>query len=234
MNIRPVKTEKDYDAALSRIEELWGAEAGTTEGDELDVLLTLVGVYEDEHHRVPLPTPIEAIKFVMDQRGFKQADLIPYLGSRSKVSEVLNGKRTLTLSMIRVLHCKLGIPAEVLIQEGSKFPSDGEDVDWDSFPIKEIVGRGLVSGYGNKIQAEEIMRELAAQGGADDYFSDDIAACFRQGSRRNDKDNRILSNPVGQGEVRKIFLSFKKAEIQMEILRLNIPTRQNKMQIANL
>jgi HTH-type transcriptional regulator / antitoxin HigA len=189
MNIRPVKTEKDYDAALSRIEELWGAESGTTEGDELDVLLTLVGVYEDEHHRVPLPTPIEAIKFVMDQRGFKQADLIPYLGSRSKVSEVLNGKRTLTLSMIRALHGRLGIPAEVLIQEGSNFPSDGEAVDWDSFPIKEIVDRGLVSGYDIKTQAEEIMRELAARAGADDYFSDEIAACYRQGSRRNDKDN---------------------------------------------
>lgn len=189
MNIHPVKTEKDYDAALTRIEELWGAESGTPEGNELDVLLTLVGVYEDDYHRVPLPTPIEAIKFVMDQRGFKQADLIPYLGSRSKVSEVLNGKRTLTLSMIRALHGHLGIPAEVLIQDGSVFPIDGEAVDWGSFPIKEIVNRGIVSGYDHKTQAEEIMRDLASQAGADDYFSQDKAACFRQGSRRNEKDN---------------------------------------------
>jgi HTH-type transcriptional regulator/antitoxin HigA len=189
MNIHPVKTEKDYDAALTRIEELWGAESGTPEGDELDVLLTLVGVYEDEHHRVPLPTPIEAIKFVMDQRRFKQADLIPYLGSRSKVSEVLNGKRTLTLSMIRALHCQLGIPAEVLIQDGADFPLDGEDVDWGSFPIKEIIDRGIVTGYDHRTQAEEIMRDLAVQAGADDYFTCDNAACFRQGSRRNEKDN---------------------------------------------
>ncbi len=189
MNIHPVKTEKDYDAALTRIEELWGAESGTPEGNELDVLLTLVGVYEDDHHRVPLPTPIEAIKFVMDQRGFKQADLIPYLGSRSKVSEVLNGKRTLTLSMIRALHGHLGIPAEVLIQDGSVFPNDGEAVDWNSFPIKEIINRGIVSGYDHKTQAEEIMRDLASQAGTDDYFSQDKAACFRQGSRRNEKDN---------------------------------------------
>lgn len=189
MNIRPVKTEKDYDAALARIEEIWGAESGTPEGDELDVLLTLVGVYEDDHHRVPLPTPIEAIKFVMDQRDFKQADLVPYLGSRSKVSEVLNGKRTLTLSMIRSLHGSFGIPAEVLIQNGSDFPADGEAVDWDSFPIKEIIDRGIVSGYDHRTQAEEIMRDLAAQAGADDYFSHDNAACFRQGSRRNEKDN---------------------------------------------
>ena len=92
MNIRPVKNEGDYEAALERIEALWGAESGTTEGDELDVLLTLVGVYEDEHHPVPPPSPIEAIKFVMEQRGLKQADLVPYFGSRSRVSEVLNGR----------------------------------------------------------------------------------------------------------------------------------------------
>lgn len=189
MNIRPVRTEEDYDAALTRIEELWGAESGTPGGDELDVLLTLVGVYEDKHHSVPFPTPIEAIKFVMDQRGFEQADLIPYLGSRSKVSEILNGKRTLTLSMIRALHGHLGIPADVLIQDGSVFPIDGEGVDWGAFPVKEIVERGIVPDYDHKTQAEEIMRDLASQAGADDYFSQNIAACFRQGSRRNDKDN---------------------------------------------
>jgi len=115
MNIHPVKTEKDYDTALARIEDLWGAEPGTPEGDELDVLLALVGVYEDENHPVPPPSPIGAIRFVMEQKGLKQSDLIPYLGSRPRVSEILNGKRSLTLRMIRSLHSGLGIPADILI-----------------------------------------------------------------------------------------------------------------------
>ena len=123
MNIRPVKTEKDYDAALARIEELWGADPGTPEGDELDVLLVLVGAYEDEHHPVPPPSPIEAIRFVMEQKGLKNADLIPYLGSRPRVSEILNGKRRLTLKMIRSLHLGLGIPAEILIRDNSTVSS---------------------------------------------------------------------------------------------------------------
>jgi len=119
MNIRPVKTDQDYDTALNRIEDLWGAKPGTCEGDELEVLLTLVTAYENENHPVPPPSPIEAIRFVMDQKGLKQADLIPYIGSRPRVSEVLNGKRHLTVKMIRSLHSKLGIPAEILIQDGA-------------------------------------------------------------------------------------------------------------------
>ncbi|MBW2571268.1 MAG: hypothetical protein JRE61_02575 [Deltaproteobacteria bacterium] len=102
MNIRPVNSEQAYDEAIERIETLWGAESGTPEGDELDVLLTLVRVYEKENHPVPPPTPIEAISFVMDQKGMKQADLVPYIGSRSKVSEILRGKRTLSLLMGKV------------------------------------------------------------------------------------------------------------------------------------
>lgn len=120
MNIRPVNSEQAYDEAIERIETLWGAESGTPEGDALDVLLTLVDVYEKENHPVPPPTPVEAIRFVMDQRGMKQADMVPYIGSRSKVSEVLRRKRTLSLSMIRALHTNLGIPAEILISEDMK------------------------------------------------------------------------------------------------------------------
>lgn len=126
MNIRPVKADQDYDSALARIEDLWGAEPGSYEGDELEVLLTLVTAYESANHPVPPPTPIEAIRFVMDQKGLNQADLIPYIGSSPIVSEILNGKRNLTLKMIRSLHSKLGIPAEVLIQDGAVFPKDGE------------------------------------------------------------------------------------------------------------
>jgi len=189
MNIRPVNTEQAYDEAIECIESLWGAESGTPEGDELDVLLTLVRVYEKEIHPVPPPTPIEAVRFVMEQRGMKQADLVPYIGSRSKVSEVLNGKRNLSLSMIRSLHNHLMIPAEILISEGRDFPLDGEGVNWDSFPVTEIVNRGWVTELDPKTQAEEIMRELASQACADSYFTDQNRACLRQGTRRNEKDD---------------------------------------------
>ncbi len=189
MNIRPVKTEKDYDAALSRIEDLWGAEPGTARGDELEILLTLVSVYESKNHPVPPPSPVEAIRFVMDQRGLKPADLIPFLGSRSRVSEILNGKRNLTLKMIRALNAQLGIPAEILIKEGSVFPNDGEGVDWDSFPTAEIIKRNIVTGFDPRTQAEEIMRELARQAHTDDFFSSTVAACLRQGTRRNQNDD---------------------------------------------
>jgi len=189
MNIRPVNSEQAYDEAIERIETLWGAESGTPEGDELDVLLTLVRVYEKEKHPVPPPTPIEAIRFVMDQRGMKQADLVPYIGSHSKVSEVLRGKRTLSLSMIRSIYTHLSIPAEILIKDGMDFPLDGEGVKWDSFPITEIVNRGWVSGFDPNTQAEEIMRELASQACADSYFTDQNRACLRQGTRCNEKDD---------------------------------------------
>ena len=189
MNIRPVKTNQDYDSALSRIEDLWGAEPGTCEGDELEILLTLVSAYENENHPVPPPSPIEAIQFVMEQKGLKQADLIPFIGSRPRVSEILNGKRNLTLKMIRCLHSKLDIPAEVLIQEGSVFPKNGEAVNWDSFPVSEIVKRKWVSGFDPKTQAEEIIRSLSSISSADDYLFGEHAACFRRGDRSNEKND---------------------------------------------
>src|SRR6056297_1563828 len=120
---RLIKTETDYEQALSRIEELMDADAGTPEADELELLATLVEMYEDAHYPIDMPDPVDAIRFRMEQAGLKQQDLVPYMGSRSKVSEVLNRKRPLTLSMMRGLHRGLGIPAEVLLQEsGAEFP----------------------------------------------------------------------------------------------------------------
>ncbi|WP_299980454.1 ImmA/IrrE family metallo-endopeptidase [Desulfobacula sp.] len=189
MNIHPVKTDQDYDSALLRIEDLWGAEPETREGDELEILLTLVTAYENENHPVPPPSPIEAIRFMMDQNGLKQVDLIPYIGSRPRVSEILNGKRNLTLKMIRCLHSQLGIPANVLIQEGTIFPKNGEDVNWDNFPVLEIIKRKWVTGLDPKTQAEEIVRSLAAQSSSNDYLLGEKAACFRKGTRSNEKDD---------------------------------------------
>ena len=116
MNIKPIKTEEDYEAALEEIERLFDVEPGTEEGDRLEVLVTLVQAYEDQHYDLPAPDPIEAILYYMESRGLTRRDLEPYLGSSGRVSEVLNYKRPLTIKMIRRLHDGLGIPAEVLIQ----------------------------------------------------------------------------------------------------------------------
>ncbi len=114
--IRSIKTEADYDAALAEITTLMDTEPGTPEGDRLDVLVTLVEAYEAKHWRIDPPDPIEAIKLRMQQRGLSRRDLERVLGSKSRVSEILNRKRPLTLEMIRRLHATLGIPAESLIQ----------------------------------------------------------------------------------------------------------------------
>ncbi len=115
-DIKPIKTETDYDEALAEIASLMDAELGTPEGDRLDILVTLVEAYEEKHWQIDPPDPIEAIKVRMQQRGLTRQDLARVLGSKSRVSEVLNRKRSLTLTMIRRLHDTLGIPAESLIQ----------------------------------------------------------------------------------------------------------------------
>lgn len=115
-----IKNEADYEAALTRVDELMDAGPGTPEGDELDLLVTLVELYEKKVYPIGLPDPIEAIKFRMEQLELKQKDMIPFIGSRSKVSEVLSRQRPLSISMMRKLHEGLGIPAEVLLQEVRK------------------------------------------------------------------------------------------------------------------
>jgi HTH-type transcriptional regulator/antitoxin HigA len=117
MQIRPIRTDADHAAALRRIDELMDAEAGTPEGDELDVLATLVEAYEDRHFPIADPEPLAAIQFRMEQLGLTRKDLEPLLGSRGRVSEVLNGRRALSLQMIRRLNRELGIPLESLVGE---------------------------------------------------------------------------------------------------------------------
>lgn len=116
MDIAPIKTKRDYRQALKEIEGLMDAKRNTPQGDRLDVLVTLVEAYERKHYPLDLPDPIEAIKYHMDQNGLQPRDLIPYIGSRNRVHEVLNRKRALTLKMIWRLHDGLGIPAESLIK----------------------------------------------------------------------------------------------------------------------
>ena len=117
MNVSPIKTEQDYVNALNRIEALWEAASNTPEGDEFEVLATLIHVYENENFPIDAPTPIEAIKFRMEQQGLEDADLVPMIGQRSKVSEVLNKKRKLSITMIRKLNKMLKIPLESLIKD---------------------------------------------------------------------------------------------------------------------
>jgi HTH-type transcriptional regulator/antitoxin HigA len=115
MSVRPIKTDADHAAALRQIEKLWGAETGTLRGDRLDVLIVLVEAYERERFPVDVPDPIEAIKFRLEQQGMDYRALVGVIGQRTRVYEVMRGDRPLSLAMIRRLHEKLRIPAEVLI-----------------------------------------------------------------------------------------------------------------------
>lgn len=116
MDIKPIRTEADYEAALEEIERLWDAEYGSPEGDKLDVLATLVEAYEEEHYPILPPDPIEAILYQMESQGLSRKDLEAFIGSRAHVSEILNRKRPLSLTMIRNLQNGLGISADVLVQ----------------------------------------------------------------------------------------------------------------------
>ncbi len=116
MLIKPIRTENDHASALREIERLWGADAGTPEGDRLEVLTTLVDAYEEAHFPMDAPDPIEAIKFRLEQQGKDKKALIGVIGSRSRVYEVLRRDRALSLSMIQRLNQRLKIPAEVLIR----------------------------------------------------------------------------------------------------------------------
>lgn len=117
MTLKIIKTEKDYAQALKRLEEIFDAKKGTKQGDELELVSLLIDNYEKEKHAISLPDPIEAIKFRMEQLGYKQKDLAEVIGLKSRVSEILNRKRKLTLEMIRKLNEVLGIPTEVLVKD---------------------------------------------------------------------------------------------------------------------
>ncbi len=167
-----IKTEKDYERALARINDLMDADPGTPEGDELELLVTLVELYEKAKHPIDLPDPVEAIKFRMEQLGLKQKDLIPHIGSRSKVSEVLSRQRPLSIAMIRRLNAGLGIPAEILLREpGAKLAQPMEGVDWEHFPLKEMLKRNWLNFKGTlseaRMQAATLIGAWAARLGAD-------------------------------------------------------------------
>jgi HTH-type transcriptional regulator / antitoxin HigA len=119
-DLKPIRSEADHKRALAEIARLWGAKSGTPAGDRLDVLATLIDADETEHHPIDPPDPVEAIKFRMEQQGLSRRDLEPFIGTRTRVAEVLNRKRSLSIGMIRRLHRGLGISAEVLIRPSRK------------------------------------------------------------------------------------------------------------------
>src|SRR5438105_3155277 len=119
-DVKPIRSRRDYEAALKDVDRLWGAKAGTRDGDRLDVLATLIDTYEAEHYPMDPPDPIEAIKFRMEQQGLTRRDLEELIGTRTRIAEILNRKRGLSISMIRRLHERLGISADVLIRPSRK------------------------------------------------------------------------------------------------------------------
>ncbi len=162
MIAKVIKTEAEYDSAMARIEEIFDARPATPQGDELELLLMLVERYEDEAFPVDLPDPIAAIKFRMDQGGLKAKDVAKYFGGPSKVSEVLSGKRALSLTMIRNLVDGLGLPAEVMLQKpGAKLASNDMLEQAKKFPIAEMRKRGWFPGFeGTLPEAKNQLEDL--------------------------------------------------------------------------
>jgi HTH-type transcriptional regulator/antitoxin HigA len=162
MTIKPIKTDADHRAALARLDTIFDAAPGSPEGDEAEVLATLVRLYEEEHSPIDLPDPIDAIRFRMDQQGLRDKDLAPYIGSASKVSEVLSGRRNLSISMIRNLSEGLGIPADVLLgKPGAKVTDSHPTLLGKHFPISVMLKRGWFPGFtGTLAEAREQIDEL--------------------------------------------------------------------------
>ncbi len=183
VTVRPVRSEEDYVTALARIDELMDAEPNTPEDDELDILVGLVERFEESHHPINPPDPVAAIEFRMDQAGLTRRDLAPYIGSRAKVSEVLSGKRAISISMARALHLHLGIPAEALLQDPRWLKDDTlADVEWNRFPLKEMARLGWTKELsGLKDQAEEVVRSLIDRAGGQRVA---VASMYRKNDHR--------------------------------------------------
>ena len=176
VQVRAIRSDDDYEAALARISELMdglsGPEGQVEDPDdprrvELEVLADLVEFHESRSGNWGMPDPVSAIKFRMDQANLTQRDLVPFLGSRAKVSEILSGKRAITMSMARALHQHLGIPADVLLQEpGATFPDEEPDLEYSRFPLRAMVKAGWIPNVRNlKDHADELVAGLMERAG---------------------------------------------------------------------
>ena len=178
-NIKPIRSETDYDAALARIFELMDTEPDSPKGDEFGVLVDLVELYESKHVPMGYPNPIAAIEFRMDQASLRPRDLVSFIGSRAKVSEILSGKRAITMPMARALHEHLGIPADVLLREPDvDLNNPLADIEWGRFPVKSMAKSGWIpDGPDLAGCAEQIMRDLINRAGGLDVAG---AALYRK------------------------------------------------------
>lgn len=223
MKPKLIKTKADYEAALQRIEEIFDAVPGTPEGDELELLSMLMETYEEKTFPIDLPDPLAAIRFRMDQQGLKPKDLVPYFGSASKVSEVLSGHRSLSLSMIRNLVNELGIPAEVLLQK----PGAGLDADlsatWKRFPLAEMIKRQWFPGFTGTLteareQAEDLIRALATPLGFDSLKLAFNRQHVRSGSHADEAAMTAWRIRVGSLAVRESLPAYRKGIIKQNVL----------------
>jgi len=188
-----IKSETEYKEALLKLKRLIDVDPpiGSKEADQLEILSLLISNYEKEKFPIELPTPIEAIKFRMEQQGLSPKDLIPYIGSRGKVSEVLHGKRPLSKNMIRALTEHLGIPAKVLLQDtNATIPQEDNAIDWCKFPIKELVKRRWFQNFPGTLKeavdnAEELLRDFLKPLGLNKLSP----ALYRKKVRRNSTMN---------------------------------------------
>ncbi len=225
MKPKLIKTDSDHKAALARIEAIFDAKPGTPAGDELDLLTTLVELYEEKTFPINLPSPLAAIRFRMQQQALKAKDLVPYIGSASKASEVLAGKRALSLTMIRNLVNGLGIPAEVLLQEpGAELPSDEALQQGKHFPIAEMVRRNWFAGFQGtvteaKCQLEDLLNSFVGKLGPNAL----IPALNRQHVRNGGKyDEHALTAwriRVATLALRESLPAYKPGTVDADFLR---------------
>ena len=189
--ITPIRTKADYKAALDRIGTLMDAKPGTSRGNELDVLADLVEHYEEKNVVMGYPSPVAAIEFRMEQAGLTARDLVPFIGSRAKVSEVLSGKRPLTMRMARALHEHLGIPADVLLQQSEEsLESPLEGIECEKFPLKEMATLGWIPNLRDlAARADKCIADLIRRAGGPDVAA---AALYRKNdnARANAKSDR--------------------------------------------
>jgi HTH-type transcriptional regulator / antitoxin HigA len=223
--IKPIRTEQHYEAALARIDQLMDAEPGSAEFDELDVLADLVELYESKHEPMGHPTPLAAIEFRMEQGKLTQRDLVPFIGSRAKVSEILSGKRAITMPMARALHEHLGIPADVLLREpGVELNNPLASVEWTRFPIRAMAKLGWISSGPNLAgRAESIIRDLIDRAGGSDVAG---AALFRRNDhvRANAKMDPYALNAwcwqvLAKANEGRLKAKYKRGTVTLDLLK---------------
>lgn len=193
MQAKVIKNEAEYLAALKEIEALWDAAPGTREAEAAELWVLLIEAYEKKAYPIEMPDPVGAIQFRMEQQNLKPADLIQYIGSKSKVSEILNRKRPLSMTMVRKLHSGLGIPAEVLLQESKPLLQVAfGHIDWREFPLSEMLKRGW---FGDEVKTrkellervEEVLGSYLAAPGMPDLRPARLRQKVRRGSVMNEK-----------------------------------------------